>query len=288
MLKRKPKKSELKSESENESKNESKTPGDDPGSGASNGARRPGVATPFDIAGKTILITGASRGIGRAIALGMRDAGAVVYGTGTKPESVAWMADEELVGRALDVRDEVGTDALIAEIVKRHGKLDCLINNAGITDGRLASWHDAESVEDVMSTNYKGTMIGSLAYFRHHRKQGGVIVNVSSILGIVGTEMSSVYCSSKGAINQLTRCLAMEWAPYNFRVNALCPGLVDTDFIKPITEHPAVLQAAIERTPMKRIAQPEEMIGAAIFLASKASSFMTGQTLVLDGGTTVH
>ncbi|MEQ9365791.1 MAG: SDR family oxidoreductase [Leptospirales bacterium] len=244
--------------------------------------------TPFDVDGKAILITGASRGIGRAIALGMRDAGAIIYGTGTKPESVDWMAGQGLVGRPIDVRDEAGTDAFIGEIVKKHGKLDCLINNAGITDGRLASWHDAESVEDVMSTNYKGTMIGSLAYFRHHRKLGGIIINVSSILGIVGTEMSSVYCSSKGAINQLTRCLAMEWAPYKFRVNALCPGLVDTDFIKPITDHPVVLKAAIERTPMKRIAQPEEMVGAAIFLASEASSFMTGQTLVLDGGTTVH
>ncbi len=247
-----------------------------------------GWQNPLDIRGKSILITGASRGIGRALALGMRDAGAIIYGTGTQPESVAWMGDENLVGRALDVRDEAGTDAFIRDIVKKHGKLDCLINNAGITDGRLASWHDADSVEDVMSTNYKGTMIGSQAYFRHHRKHGGIIINVSSILGIVGTEMSSVYCSSKGAINQLTRCLAMEWAPYKFRINALCPGLVDTDFIKPITEHPAVLKAAIERTPMKRIAQPEEMVGAAIFLASNASSFMTGQTLVLDGGTTVH
>lgn len=244
--------------------------------------------TPFDIAGKSILITGASRGIGRAIALGMRDAGAIVYGTGTKPESVAWMADEKLDGRAIDVRDEAGTDDYIKDIVKKHGKLDCLINNAGITDGRLASWHDADSVEDVMSTNYKGTLNGSLAYFRHHRKHGGIIINVSSILGIVGTEMSSVYCSSKGAINQLTRCLAMEWAPYKFRVNSLCPGLVNTDFIKPITEVPFVLKGAIERTPMKRIAEPEEMVGGAIFLASDASSFMTGQTLVLDGGTTAH
>ena len=139
-----------------------------------------------------------------------------------------------------------------------------------------------------MSTNYKGTLNGSLAYFQHHRKHGGVIINVSSILGVVGTEMSSVYCSSKGAINQLTRCLALEWAPYKFRVNALCPGLVQTDFIKPITENPIVLKGAIERTPMKRIAQPEEMIGAAIFLASDASSFMTGQTLILDGGVTAQ
>ena len=97
-----------------------------------------------------------------------------------------------------------------------------------------------------------------------------------------------MYCSSKGAINQLTRCLALEWAPYKFRVNALCPGLVQTDFIKPITENPIVLKGAIERTPMKRIAQPEEMIGAAIFLASDASSFMTGQTLILDGGVTAQ
>lgn len=240
----------------------------------------------FDVSNKTVLITGASRGIGRALALGFREAGSIVYGTGSKIESVEWMSGENLQGRAADVTAIDSMAAVIDEIVEKHGRLDCLINNAGISANTPASAFKEEQMEHMLNTNFKGVFRTCQAYHKAHRKRGGVIINMSSVLGFVGTPLASVYCGTKGAVIQLTRALAVEWAGSNFRINAICPGFIDTDMTKMITDKPKVLEQMHGTIPMKRLGQPEDLVGAAIFLASNASSYMTGQILVLDGGMT--
>lgn len=242
---------------------------------------------PLSVDNKTILITGASRGIGKAIALGLRDAGAQIIGTGSRPETVEWMNDEPgFQGHAIDVRDRKAMEALFNQSLRKRRPIDCLINNAGVADHTMASWVDDERMEHVLDVNVKAVMRCCQSYHKTHRKIGGNIINVSSILAVVGADVSSIYSASKAAASMLTKSLAVEWAPYNFRVNALCPGLIDTDMLETLKNNKTVFEKEIEKIPMKRMAKPEELIGAATFLASEASSFMTGQNLVIDGGVT--
>lgn len=238
----------------------------------------------FDLSGKSVIITGASRGIGRELALQFRDAGAVVYGTGSRPESVAWMAAEKIQGRAADTRDTAAMEAIIDEVIAAHGRLDCLINNAGVSaDIPTAAMKD-EKIDQIIDVNFRAVFKACQTYHRKQRKKGGNIINVASVAGLVGLKMASVYSGTKAAVVNMTRSLAVEWANSNWRVNALCPGFIDTDMTEAFKARPEVLKAATAAIPMKRLGQPEEMAGGAIFLASDASSYMTGATLVLDGG----
>ncbi len=238
----------------------------------------------FDISGKTVLITGASRGIGKSLALGFRDAGAVVYGTGSRPESVEWMAGEKIEGRPADVTQPGSMADIINEITEKHGKLDCLINNAGIAANTPASGFKEDQMEHMINTNFKGVFRACQAYHKVQKKAGGNIINVSSVLGFLGTPLASVYCGTKGAVIQLTRSLAIEWARSNFRLNALCPGFIDTDMTEMIKKKPEVKKEFEATIPMQRMGTPEDMLGAAIFMASDASAYMTGQLVVVDGG----
>ncbi len=239
----------------------------------------------LDFSGKTILVTGASRGIGRALALGFRDAGGIVYGTGTKDASVAWMAGEKMEGRAVDVTDSGKMAAVIQEISAKHGKLDVLVNNAGIATNTPASAIKDADMERMIDVNFKGVFRACQAFYKAQKKNGGgAIVNVASILGLVGFPLSAVYCGTKGAIVQMTKALALEWASSGFRINALCPGFIDTDMTEMIKQKESLMEWYKTVIPMKRLGQPEEMVGPTLFLASDAASYMTGQTLVVDGG----
>ena len=217
----------------------------------------------FSVKDKTVIITGASRGIGRRLAEGFRDAGAIVYGTGSRPESVEWMKDAEgIEGRAANLMEPGAMAAVIEEVHGKHGRLDCLID-----------------------TNFKGVFRACQAYYKLQRKSGGgVIINVSSVLGHVGTKLAAVYCGTKGAVIQMSKALAIEWAGSGFRINALCPGFIDTDMTEMIQKRPQVLEQMNASIPMGRMGQPEDLLGASIFLASDASAYMTGQSLVVDGG----
>jgi 3-oxoacyl-[acyl-carrier protein] reductase len=242
---------------------------------------------PLSMDNKIVVITGASRGIGKAIALGLRDAGAYVIGTGSKPESVEWMQEEHgIEGHAIDVRDREAMNNLFNGVVRKRKKVDCLINNAGIADHTMASWLDDERMTEVMDINLISVMRCCQAYHKTHRKLGGNIINMSSIMGVVGGDVSSIYSASKAAVSMLTKSLAIEWAPYKFRVNALCPGLIDTDMLTDLKNNKTIFENEINKIPMKRMAKPQELVGAATFLASDASSFMTGQNLIIDGGVT--
>ena len=124
------------------------------------------------------------------------------------------------------------------------------------------------------------------AYYKVQKKAGGCIINVGSILGLVGTSLASVYCGTKGAVVQMTKALAIEWAGNNFRVNAILPGFIETDMTEGMRSRPQVLDGALQMIPMKKLGQPRDLLGAAIYLSSDAASYMTGQNIVVDGGMT--
>ena len=238
----------------------------------------------FDISGKSVIITGASRGIGKSLAMHFRDAGAIVYGTGSRPESIEWMAGEKIEGRAFDTRDTDAMQALIDEISEKHGQLDVMINNAGVLADLPASRMDDEKIDQIIDVNYRSLFKACQLYHRKQRKKGGNIINVASVAGVLGLRMAAVYSGSKAAVVNMSRALAIEWGNSNFRVNALCPGFIDTDMTNAFKTRPEVLKAMEDSIPVKRLGQPEDLAGAAIFLASDASAYVTGATLLVDGG----
>ena len=240
----------------------------------------------FDINGRTVLITGASRGIGRSMAEEFSKAGAIVYGTGSKEESIEWMKGTGMEGRVADIKLAGSMTNIIDEIKSRHGKLDCLINNAGIAVNIPASAFKEEDIYKIIDTNFVGMFRTCQSYYKSHKLIGGNIINISSILGLVGYSLSSIYSGTKGAAIQLTKSLAAEWINNKFRLNAICPGFIDTDMNKMIKDKPQVFESVSKGIPMKRMGEPKDIAGAAIFLASDASSYMTGQVIVIDGGLT--
>ena len=240
----------------------------------------------FDVTDKTILITGASRGIGKSLAEGFRDAGAIVYGTVTKPETIAWMKDSNIEGRVNNLLEEEKIKDIIAEIKTKHGKLDVLINNAGISLNKPGSHLNEKEMSDLIDINFKAVFRASQAYYKAHKQIGGNIINIASVLGLRGFTLASVYSGTKGAVIQLTLACAAEWIRSGFRLNAICPGFIDTDMVGNMKSKEALMEGIKTRIPMGRMGKPEELLGTAIFLASDASAYINAQTIVVDGGMT--
>ena len=248
----------------------------------------------IDLAGKTALVTGASRGIGRAIAIGFARAGADVAVNARTAEALAdTVAAVEALGRravvvAADVTDRDAVQAMAAAAIDGLGGVDVVVNNAGgtsfsvpFTDLRFSGW------DKVMALNASSVVHVCQAVGPHllERRRGSVI-NVASIAGLGGTPFLTPYGASKAAVVSLTRSLAMEWAHAGVRVNALCPGWTATDLNKALWSDESVSAKLTERVPMQRWADAQEMVGPAVFLASDASSYVTGQALAVDGGMT--
>ncbi|HVE99425.1 MAG TPA: SDR family NAD(P)-dependent oxidoreductase [Mycobacteriales bacterium] len=248
----------------------------------------------IDLAGRTALVTGASRGIGRAIAVGFAEAGADVAVNARTAEALGdTVAAIEALGRravvvAADVTDRDAVRSMVDGAVAGLGHVDVVVNNAGgtsftapFTDLRFAGW------EKVMNLNTSSVVHVCQAIGPHllERRRGSVI-NVASIAGLGGTPALAPYGASKAAVISLTRSLAMEWAHAGVRVNALCPGWTATDLNKVFWSDEVVGAKFVERVPMQRWATPEEMVGPALFLASDSASYVTGQALVVDGGMT--
>lgn len=237
-------------------------------------------------AGKTVLITGATRGIGRGLATAFADAGFITYGTGRNLAASDWAAEKKIELRQADVTDQAAMAAIMNEIKDKHGRLDCLINNAGVASNTPASALGADEIAKIIDTNFKAVFQCCQSYYKMQRKSGGNIINISSVLGIVGTSLASVYSGTKGAVISLTKALAIEWANSGFRVNAICPGFIDTDMTEMIKKREAVMQKMLEYIPLKRLGKPEDIAAPALMLASEGASYITGQIIVVDGGLT--
>ncbi|MDQ7794441.1 MAG: SDR family oxidoreductase [bacterium] len=248
----------------------------------------------FRLDGKVAVVTGGSRGIGKAICLGLAAFGADVGILGISPETTETVrAIEELGRRSLflkvDVADVEQVKQGMAEAERILGGPDILVNNAGVgvtdpaEDVTMDLWHR------VLGVNLRGTFFASQAAGRSmiRRGRGGRIINITSIFGIVGSELgASVYHASKGAVINLTRALACEWAKHRILVNSIGPGFIVTDMTAPIHEQPKLEELLERRHALGRFGRPEEIVGAVIFLASDASTFVTGENLFVDGGYT--
>lgn len=245
----------------------------------------------FDLSGKIALVTGGGRGIGLAIARGLADCGAQVILCG-RNAAVLEQARVELGGAArtavVDVADESSVSALRDWVAAQFGRLDILVNNAGI-DPHYASMEKTSALEwsKVLATNLDGVFhccrhLGGLML----PEKSGAIINISSVAGQVALKRQVPYCASKGGVEQLTRALAIDWAEHNIRVNAIGYGFIKTDLTAGMTGHAHIAPRLLARTPMGRFGEVSEVAGAAIFLASPSASFVTGHTLMVDGGWT--
>ncbi len=251
----------------------------------------------FDLSGKSAIITGSSRGIGKAIAERLAEHGARVVISSRKAGPCQEVADainaRHGEGRAIAIPANIGSKEdlrrLVDETEAVFGQVDILVCNAATNPyaGPMAGISD-EQFEKILQNNVISNhwLIQMVAPGMLRRKDGAVIV-VSSIGGLRGNALIGAYNVSKAADMQLVRNLAVEWGPSNVRVNCIAPGLVQTDFAKYLWENPDLLKQVTDPAPLKRIGQPDEIAGAAVYLASPASSYMTGQTLVVDGGITI-
>ncbi len=247
----------------------------------------------FDLTGKTAVITGAGRGLGRTMALAMAAAGADIVAAARSEGEIATLAEEvRAMGRraaaiTVDVTSEPSCESLIARAIEAMGAVDILVNNAGINVRKSILDVSADEYASVLDTNLKGYFYCGKAAGRHMVERGsGKVINISSILGRVGLANQGPYASSKGAIEQLTKVMALEWATSGVQVNAIAPTYFETDLTRPLFEDPTRHDFIEERTPMGRWGQPHELAGSVIFLASRASDYVTGHTLVVDGGWT--
>jgi NAD(P)-dependent dehydrogenase (short-subunit alcohol dehydrogenase family) len=249
----------------------------------------------FDLTGRTAIVTGSSRGIGRAIAEILAGAGARVVVSSRKAEACQSVvaAIAKAGGTAISVPCNVGHKdqlaALVGETRRQFGPIDILICNAAVNPyyGPLADIPD-EAYDRTMATNVRSNLwLCQMALPDMAARRDGAIVIISSIAGLKGSAALGVYGISKAADFQLARNLAVEWGKHNIRVNCIAPGLVKTDFARALWENPDQLERRLETTPLGRIGEPSDIAGIALLLASPAASFITGQVIVADGGVTI-
>jgi len=248
----------------------------------------------FSLAGKTAIVTGSGRGLGRAVAKGMAAAGAAVVTcarTGSEAESAAAeirTAGGRAIGLTVDAADKAQCDRLVERAVAEFGHLDIMHCNASIDRPQPADQVDPASLEKVLAVNIGGYLFSAQAAARQMRRQGtgGAIVMTSSNASLVAFPGIVSYCISKGGVDLMVKTLAAEWAEHGIRVNAFNPGYMEHAMTgtEAYDQDPAVVEQAIQQTPMRRRGRVEEIVGPAIFLASDASSFMTGVVMPVDGG----
>lgn len=250
----------------------------------------------FDLDGRVALVTGAARGIGRAVALAMANAGAdVALGLRDGASASDLQTEIEALGRRalrvpMDVRDLAQVSSAVATVVGSLGRLDILVNNAGLGPANPAESVTEADFDLTMDVNVKGAFFAAQAAGRVMIEQGfGRIVSLSSQAGFVALPTESVYCMSKAAVAHMTRCLAVEWGRHGVTVNAVAPTFVETDGTAPDLADPHFRADVLERIAgLHRVGMPMEVAGAVVFLASPAAAMITGTTLLVDGGWTAR
>lgn len=245
--------------------------------------------------GKTVLVTGAGSGIGRAIAVAVAEAGADCVATELPEKTEALepvVAEITGLGRRalalpLQLRDIASIDDLVTRAIAETGRVDVLVNNAGVNIPSDALDVSEEDWDTVLDVNLKGLFFLSQRVARLMKGQGGgKIVNIASQGGVVGYYKRAAYCSSKAGVVNLTRVLALEWARYHINVNAIGPTFILTPLTQSTFDDPGMREDLLRRIPIGRVGQPEDVVGAVVFLASAAADMITGHTLLVDGGWT--
>ena len=229
------------------------------------------------------LVTGASSGIGKETALALVAAGFEVAGTGRDTSRVTPLGGVTFFD--LDVAGDESVTAAVGQVIERFGRIDVLVNNAGV--GSMGAAEDTSIAQDqsVFDINVFGVMRMVKEVLPHMRAQGrGRIINISSVLGFLPQPYMAAYAASKIAVEGLTREFARQWAPHGIRVNALAPGYFPTEMNAPMTADPGRREALVGRIPLGRAGEPDDIAGVAVFLASRAAGYITGQVLPLDGG----
>lgn len=249
----------------------------------------------FRLDGQVAFVTGASRGLGKAMALGLAGAGADVALVGRDAETLRPVAEEiqESLGRrtfflSLDMANMDAIPGAVERILGHYGQIDILVNNAGTNVRRDSIEYTPEDWDTVLDTNLKGAFFLTQEVGKHMiSRRRGKILNISSMTSYLGLPSVPAYSASKAAIQQLTKLLAVEWAEFNIQVNAIAPGWISTEMTAPLKAKPelrARYDWVLSRTPAGRFGDPEELAGAAVFLCSPAADFITGQTIAVDGG----
>jgi NAD(P)-dependent dehydrogenase (short-subunit alcohol dehydrogenase family) len=247
----------------------------------------------FDLSDRTAIVTGGNRGIGFAIAEGLARQGARVVIANRNEEgglaAAQRLLDQGLRAEAVTADVSLGASVahLVDSVLQRHGRIDILVNSAAVITRKPVEEFTEEEWDRIMNTNLRGAFLCCRDVGRHMiERRKGKIINISSNVSQVVQPLRSVYCVSKAGLSHLTRALGLEWAPYGVNVNAIGPGPTITELNqKYFEENPRDLQARIDSIPMGRMGKPGDHVGAALFLASEASDYMTGQTLIVDGGT---
>lgn len=247
------------------------------------------MSSDFDLTGKISIVTGAGRGIGRGIAEALARHGAIVVLSGRTKETLDLAADA-IGARArthvADVTKETEVIALRDAVLARYGKIDVLVNNAGVNPiWKGIEKTSVEEWQEVIETNLTGTFL-CCKHIGSAMERGGSIINISSVAGHVGLVRSVPYCASKGGVEMMTKGLALDWAKRGVRVNCVAPGYVDTDLTHGLLSHETLGKPFLDHIPMGRFGTAREMGGAVAFLASDAASYVTGQSILVDGGWT--
>lgn len=249
----------------------------------------------FQLINKIALVTGAGRGIGRALAIGLAEAGADVALFARTESDIEEVAHEiRALGRkaypfTVDVTNREQIEEAVQQIIEQTGRLDILVNNAGMNIRSQALAVTDEEWDTIMQTNLKSAFLCSQIVGRHmQQKEYGRIINIASVAGQVALRTGVVYAATKAAMIQMTKVLALEWGKYGINVNSIGPWYFKTPLTEKILANPDYLAEIIARTPLGRVGELEELVGPTVFFASDAANYVTGQTLFVDGGMTIY
>jgi NAD(P)-dependent dehydrogenase (short-subunit alcohol dehydrogenase family) len=239
----------------------------------------------FSLQNKVVIVTGASKGIGRELIAPLEQAGAVVVPTARSDGDLASLGPH---AQRLDVRNLASIKQMVSAVVAKHGRIDVLVNNAGLGFARAALDVTEADWDEMMSVNLRGVffMSQAVAHEMRAKGEGGRIVNISSQGGLVGLPDAAVYCASKGGMNMLTKALALEWAKDAITVNAVAPTFIYTPGTAPILDEPAMRASVLGKIPLGKFALTDDVAAAIIYLASEAGRMVTGTVLTVDGGWT--